>query len=348
MNIFLENGYCDIKSILSEPYSFIWIIGGRGTGKTYTTLKTVYEEKIKFMFLRRNQNQIDKVANPAMMPFKKLNEDNGWNVTIAPVVKDVYGAYESDIEDGKLKPKGTPLGLFSALSTFANLRGFDGSDIKLLIWDEFIPQIGERPLKSEAEAFLNAYETINRNRELEGEEPLKFIGLSNSNTVASDTFLYLGLTPVIEKMRQKGMRVWKNEKRSTLIVDLGESEISEKKKQTVLYQMAVGTEYSGMALENDFVSDDFSNIVSRPIKEYYPYAFIGELCIYHHKSKSEWYVCQLAMGTPRFFYPDTAAGKEKFRRDHLSMVDHFLARKIYFKDFYCKKSLTKLLGLANI
>ena len=45
-----------------------------------------------------------------------------------------------------------------ALSTVSNLRGFDMSDCTLLIYDEFIPEPHERPLKNEAAALFNAYE----------------------------------------------------------------------------------------------------------------------------------------------------------------------------------------------
>jgi hypothetical protein len=51
--------------------------------------------------------------------------------------------YEPDAEE---MPH--PIGYTCALSTLSNMRGFDASDIQLLICDEFIPEKHERLLKN--------------------------------------------------------------------------------------------------------------------------------------------------------------------------------------------------------
>ena len=94
-------------------------------------------------------------------------------------------------------------GYTSALSTFSNLRGFDGSNIKILLYDEFIPERHERLIKNEADAFFNVYETINRNRELQGGPPLIALCLSNSNSLASPIFTALNLVKTLERMHNK-------------------------------------------------------------------------------------------------------------------------------------------------
>ena len=66
-----------------------------------------------------------------------------------------------------------------ALSTFGNLRGVDFSDVDMIFFDEFVPQKNARPIKAEAEAFFNLYETVNRNRELDGRPPVRVLMLSN-------------------------------------------------------------------------------------------------------------------------------------------------------------------------
>ena len=42
MNIYLNSGYCDIESIIKAGLTFNFIVGGRGTGKTYGALKFEY------------------------------------------------------------------------------------------------------------------------------------------------------------------------------------------------------------------------------------------------------------------------------------------------------------------
>lgn len=55
MSIYLDNGYVDIEKIVNYNLPFNFIVGGRGTGKTYGALKYAYEYNIRFMLMRRTQ-----------------------------------------------------------------------------------------------------------------------------------------------------------------------------------------------------------------------------------------------------------------------------------------------------
>ena len=52
MKLYQESGYVNIAGILSLDVPFNFVVGGRGTGKTYTSLDYVVENDIKFMFMR--------------------------------------------------------------------------------------------------------------------------------------------------------------------------------------------------------------------------------------------------------------------------------------------------------
>lgn len=41
MNLYLDNGYVDIRSIRESGYPFIFMWGGRGIGKTYGVIDDV-------------------------------------------------------------------------------------------------------------------------------------------------------------------------------------------------------------------------------------------------------------------------------------------------------------------
>ena len=45
-NLFLDNGYLNMQEIIETPYTFIILVTGRGTGKTYGTLKYMVESII--------------------------------------------------------------------------------------------------------------------------------------------------------------------------------------------------------------------------------------------------------------------------------------------------------------
>ena len=75
MKRFLDNGYADIESIINLNMPFTFIIGGRGTGKTYGVLKYIIENRKTIMLMRRTQAQTDLINKPEFSPFKVLETD---------------------------------------------------------------------------------------------------------------------------------------------------------------------------------------------------------------------------------------------------------------------------------
>lgn len=341
MKLYLENGYLNIGGILAQghPFNFCW--GGRATGKTYGALKHPVENGVKFMLMRRTQAQLDLISKPEFSPFKPLNRDMGWNVSILPINKYNGGIYNMVESDGKLVPDGAPIGYTCALSTIANVRGFDGSDIDLLIYDEFIPEPHARPIKEEHQAFLNAYETINRNRELQGRPPLQVLCLANANTLSNPLFIGLGLVTRAERMNRTGQEYSVDSKRGCLLVNLCKSTISEMKRDTALYRFTGDTEFTKMALTNDFSGEEERGVIgSKPLKEFRPVIAVGELCIYRHKS-NDLYFCSthISGSPPRFGVGDTE--RARLRRSYSWLWAAYLDNKMEFEERICEILLTK-------
>lgn len=333
MKIYDDNGYVNIREILKHPATFIFIYGGRGTGKTYGTLKTVKEDERKFIYLRRLNSQVDIVKKEDMQPFKKLNSDMGWNIEPFPVNKYVSAFYNTVVnEDLKVVPAGESLGLLAALSTFSSLRGVDGSDISVMILDEFIPEENERPIKGEASAIFNAYETLNRNRELNGEDPIKFIALANSNRIDNPLFMELNLVRLAEKIRKDGREFIYLPERKMLLIDLYKSAISEQKAETALYKLTRGTEFFNMAIKNAFINEEKGRIETKPIKEYKPLVSIGEITVYKHKSKKEYYVTSFRSGSPETFTCGVK-DKERFRKSYMYLWRAYMKQKVVFEEY---------------
>ena len=297
MNIYLENGYINIEKILSYKMPFNFVVGGRGTGKTYGALKHLYYTNTRFMLMRRTQAQCDLINKPEFNPFKALAQDDNLNISVKSISKYNSMIIEDNEEDYNL------LGYTCALSTIANMRGFDASDVTVLLYDEFIPERHERQIKNEGSAFLNAYETINRNRELKNQDPLQVLCLANAFNMANAFFLELGLVGIAEKMIQKNNDLYINKDKGVLICLLNESKISTQKKETALYKVASGA-YADMALNNDFAYNDDSNIKSKALREYNPVCSVGEITIYKHKSGSGYYVSEHRTGSSPVFKSD--------------------------------------------
>lgn len=299
MSIYLSSGYVDIAKILSYKLPFNFIIGGRGTGKTYGALLNAYETNTRFMLMRRTQAQCDLINKPEFNPYKAICDDISASIGVKSISKYNAVIYEELGEDLENKT----LGYTCALSTIANMRGFDASDVKLLIYDEFIPERHERALKNEGTAFLNAYETINRNREIKGSDPLQVLCMANAFNIANAIFLELGLVGICERMQLKDQELYIDKSRGILIALLNKSKISAAKADTALYKLSSGS-YADMALANDFVYNDSSGIKSMPLNEYKLICTVGEISIYKHKSKRKYYVSEHRTGTAPIYKSD--------------------------------------------
>lgn len=293
-NIYLSSGYFNVEYVLRFPVPFIFVVGGRGTGKTYGALRYVLENHIKFIYMRRTQAQADIINKPEFSPFKSVMRDTGQIITSAPVTKYNSAFYHAKLEDDKLIPDGAPIGYTMALSTVSNLRGFDMSDCTLLIYDEFIPEQHERPLKNEAAALFNAYETINRNRELTGSPALKVLCLANSNTLNNPIFASLGVMDKVLTMEKKQQAVTINADRGYAIVMLSGSPVSQQKKNTALYALTQGTEFSRMAIDNSYNVQFTRQAVN--LVEYAPLFVVDGVAVYRHKAGSGLYVTRHISG----------------------------------------------------
>lgn len=336
MGLYLDNGYLNIEWIIQRGMAFNFILGGRGTGKTYGALCNMLDYHHKFIFMRRTQTQIESIAVDELSPFKKINNDRNIFISSKSINKNVSGFYHmSKTEDNEYVASGSPIGYSMALSTISNLRGFDASDCDMLIFDEFIPERHERLIKREAEAFANAYETINRNRELSGEKPLQVLALTNANDMACPLFIEWKLVTVVERMKKKGLEFLIMPERSIGIYLLDNSKISEAKAETALYKATSGTNYAEMSLDNDFKDNDLSNVVSKNLKNYDPFVEVGELCIYRHKSKYEYYVCSHSSGHPEQ-YGATENERIRFKQKYLYLWSSYIDSRVYFEEYIHK------------
>lgn len=336
-NLFLESGYLNMAEIIDSDYTFIILVTGRGTGKTYGALKHMLDINKKFIYMRRTDTQVQGIANAEMNVFNWINEDEGKAIYPYPVTKGIYGYYNSEIneETSKYMKTGECIGLLGALSTLSNKRGFSGADIEYMILDEFCPEAHERPLKNESNAIFNCYETINRNRELKGEKPLKLIMLANSNTLASETLLKFGLVEIITKMKKKDTQIYKNEKRSMLVICPNTTPISEKKKETALYKLIRGGDYEKMAIENQFNDISFTSIASKNLIEYKPLVTVGEITIYRHKSRNELYVSKHKQGDCNE-YKNTTDELKRVKKLYGKLAGYYIENKIKYENEECQ------------
>lgn len=326
MNIYLESGYLNIPAILQLNKPFTFIVGGRGIGKTYGALKYIIEEKIPFMLMRRTQTQTDLINKPEFSPFKSIADDLNRNISVSSMSKYSSTVYLDD----------EPLGYTCALSTISNMRGFDASNVRLLVYDEFIPERHERLLKNEGSAFLNAYETINRNRELKGDRPLQAMLLANSFNIGNDIFMEMGLVNIAAKMQRDGQELYVNNNTGIALIMPNNSRISEAKANTALYRATSDGSFSKMALGNEFSYNPSDNIGTRPLKEYKPVVTIGGITIYKHRSGKGYYIVEQDNGSQNRYNTDNVDMKRFLKKYGMSLYNAYMANCIIFQNMLTK------------
>ena len=335
--LYADGGYLDFDYILknSEKHNcpFIFIVGGRGTGKTYGALKYTLEHDIEIMFMRRTQSQHDIIRKDEFSPYNALNRDLDLNIKFFPISKYNSAIYNSSTdENGKAIPKGDMLGMTCALSTISNLRGFSSS-ADIVIYDEFIPERHEKPIKSEASALFNALETIGRNRELQGKKPLKLLALANANNISNDIFVSLGLVGVAERMSKTGQELHYDHAKGIMLLILSESPISDMKSYTKLYQMTQNTEFAEMSINNGFIGVAHDVIESQDLREYKLVCIVGELAIYKHKSQLKYYVTTHISGNCSAVYTTSLNSLRTFRLKHRDLWVRYCLGSMRFESY---------------
>lgn len=331
--LYLDNGYLNMEYIFSSKTTFNWITGGRGIGKTYGAIRYVLEHRIPFIFMRRTQTQIDMVKNDDFSPFTPVCEDLGWNVKIKSLNKNISAVYQADQgEDGILHETGAPLGYMIALSTVSNIRGYNLEKVKVLIYDEFIGEVQESKIKNEGDAFKNCYETLNRNREIKGMEPIKVIACANSNNLANPIYVSFKLVTAAEKLLKSDSEIMYMPEKDVTIYHIKRSPIADKKKNTALYKLSGDDDFTHMALGNEYSANEMINVRSENLQHYNILCEVGEMAIYKAKSANEYYVTNHIKGTPKRVY-GAGVDLKLFRKDYYYLWLAYLRRKISFESY---------------
>ena len=327
-------GWVNWDYIMQQPESIISVVGARGTGKTYGLFKWMTEHRWKFIYLRRLKSQLEECRKDDGNPFRKLNQDQGLNIRPFPSGGSVLFRYDDKA--------GAAAAVGVALSVVANVRGVDYSDINYIVFDEFIASDGERPIKNEFQAFLNFYETVNRNRELEGKPAVKAILLGNANKIANPYFSGWHCMKRVLKMIAGDQMVWRSDDHSRMIILLLNSPVSARKSETVLYRNA-NNDFIQMALDNAFRTDE-TIIKSEPLKEFTHIVSVGEIGIYRHKSDRRYYVSATTYKTP--YYDAFGIGLKMFQQDYYMLRVYYMVNKnVSFESFELELIFRELYGL---
>lgn len=330
-----------IKKFHAKGIHVFYFCGGRGIGKTYSALDCCREiatqdwildesiEKNRFLYMRRTAVEAQSVAAPESCPFKTYNKNEKYTINADFNSKLGFGKFYLDDE------KEHHVGYCAALSTFANLRGIDFVDVPFILYDECIPENkNKHPLKDEGFLFLNMLETINRNRKIEGLPEVIVVMLSNPIDLASPFLSQLELTPTINKMIFRNQDKYTDYQRSFHLEKLTNHVVSKDKESSFLYRFAAPTGFNDRALSGDFMDNDLGLVKKVNLTEYTAFLSVENICVYKHKSDTEYYISQ-TMNHAQYVF-------KAYEREKVRTVFYWLykllvvERKVFYDNFNTK------------
>lgn len=321
-SIYLDNGYLNFEAIEENNYMYTWIVGGKGMGKTFNTLAYLLTHDIPFVFIRRLESETKKASNKQVgdiakvMDYLGIKENYTWGK-----IDDLIAIYK----DEKL------MILCGALKTLGKLTGVNLEPFDYLIFDEFIPKPMEPKLKGESEALPLLFDTIMRNKEIDGRKPAKFVGLANSYNINNPQFMCYNLVNEAEALTNsnkdyitRGAHIIYMPKNSPILKQKAEAESVKNSSK----------DFTDMSISNKFIMNDFSYVKKEKLSEYQCVCSIGYLYIYAHKSNSKLYACKVKGRTQRDReYPQTITGIERFRRQEWRLWGLYLDGYIRFDSY---------------
>ena len=317
-----------------RPFTFI--VGGRGIGKTYSAIEEgITNHRNTFLYLRNTREQLQESCGAFGNPFKKWAGDHDRDIRLVSeknhaLIKEWKNDGQHIIED--------VIGSGANLSTFENLRGVDLSETNFILFDEFIEN---RTLTfDQFKAFLHMYETVNRNRELEGLPACVCVLLSNAQRLGNPILRGFNLIPIIENMQKTGQRSYAD---GPIRIELPFSEVSEEKRQTALYKATEGTNFNSEALDNNFINDSFTGVKKVNINEYTPLVCIDDIYIYKHKSELNYYACSIPANVKKYRSVDNFLVFYKIYGFKLKMA--VASDLVYFSDYSTKVDLLNILKM---
>lgn len=310
INLYTPEGWLDMSAPAKTGAWLIVYVGARQVGKTYGTLKFLFDTDAHVLYLRRTREELEAISTTDdLNPFLPLQAE-GYDVDLFKTSQNTWMIGDVDTEADTKKAKDSR-GVAMPLNYIAKMRGFNGGRFTDIVLDEFIPERAIRRGKNESDTILNLYTTVNGNRELEGKPPIRFWLLANAFDLLDPVLLAYGLQTDFERMERRGDE-YTLLKGGAFLALPHSSVIVSKRAETAqnafLRRKGAGGKFLAMSLDNTFAYSKSELIKPRSIKGHTPLIRAGSLYIYTNNTSM--YVCRSA-GRCRWQFEDTPEGHIK-------------------------------------
>jgi len=250
--------YYEYNKVLSYNGTYNFIVGGRGLGKTFGGKKKAFNDFIKtgdqFIYLRRYKPELaaSKQTFFADIMHEFPNYDfrvSGGEAQIAP---------KSDA--GEKTRAWLTMGYFIALSQAQANKSVSFHNVKTIIFDEFIIEVGNSHyISNEATVFNNFYSTVDR-----WQDKTKVFFLANSVSIMNPYFMEYNIKPdeTGKEFVTSNSVVVNNKKKFFIVCHFPDAEnFKNSVYETAFGQFIKETEYANYAVGNEF-ADNAGNLIN--------------------------------------------------------------------------------------
>lgn len=222
--------YWSPNPLFSHNRILNFVIGERGFGKTYGSIRYCIKRFIKYgeQFIYSKRYKTDLKNNADF--FNEIQHD--------------FPEHELYVRNSDLIIDGKVAGWIIPLSSWQSIKSRNFSKVGTIIYDEFMLEKSSKQtyLPEEPKALLNFMDSVFRNR-----ENVRCICLSNAVSITNPFFIYFKIIPDI------GRRF--NKTQSIMVEVTDGKDFANERKKTPFGQLISDTEYGRFALNNEFVGD---------------------------------------------------------------------------------------------
>lgn len=241
--------YYNPNKISSYDRILNFVIGARGTGKTYGWKKKAISRFLKdgsqFIYLKRYKTDIKGVEQ------------------FFDSVAQEFDGVTFGVHGRELKINGELAGWVMSLSSWQSIKSREFPNVKLIIYDEFLLEKSSKQIymENEPQALLNFMDTVIRNR-----DNATVVCLSNAVSIVNPYFIYFGLIPQIDRRFNAY---------ESIVVEIPDSkDFAEERIKTKFGKLINGTDYGKFALGNEFINDSSVFIEKRSKESKYMFSII--------------------------------------------------------------------------
>ena len=292
----------DLKNYPEAWCYIVW--SKRGPGKTYSSLWWALSNKIPIIYMKRTNDDVDLICQQSnygfdASPYVPINRDKHTNVKAVKINNGLGGFWIHEKgDDEKEHPEGLPVSYCLSCNAIKRFKGFDFSVCQWIVFDEFIPQLGERISRKEGELLLDLYMTVSRDRQKRGLPPLKLILFANAEDISTPITNTLEVVDIMADLNASGKTHYYDQERGILLHHITNDEIPiEDSEKQGIYSAMKNTKWGAKSFDGTFANNDFSNVVKKSIRGMSPFIHLyvntHHYYIYLNKNNGNYYMCRI-------------------------------------------------------